>query len=129
MLKERRSRLMIIAGVVLVAAVGYYAVRAFAANNDSALKASGTIEATTVNVSPELAGKVLAVQVDQGSAVQTGQMLFRLDDTLLAAQRDAAAAALQAAQSASQTAQAALANAQAQYTIADTAARAQARPN
>src|SRR5512135_956477 len=111
MLKERRSRLMIIAGIVVVIIAGYYAVRALAGGTNGALKASGTIEATTVNVSPELAGKVLAVQADQGQAVQNGEVLFRLDSTLLSAQRAAAAAALQAAQSAALTTQAAYASA------------------
>ena len=128
MLKGRRSRIIIAAGILVVVIAGYYAIRALAGGNNGALKASGTIEATTVNVSPELAGKVQAVLTDEGQSVSPGQVLFRLDDTLLKAQRDAAAAGLQAAQSASLTAQAAFASAQAQYTMADTTARAQARP-
>ena len=128
MLKGRRSKLIIAVSVLVVIIAGYYAVRALAVGNNSALKASGTIEARTVNVSPELAGKVQAVQVDQGQTIQSGQVLFRLDDTLLKAQHAAALAGLQAAQSAAQTAQAAYASAQAQYTLAETAARAQARP-
>lgn len=128
MLKGRRSRLMIVAIVVVVVLAGYYGIRAVASSNNSALKASGTIEATTVNVSPELAGKVQSVFVDEGQSVKQGQVLFRLDDTLLAAQRAAAQAGLQAAQSAAQTAQAAYASAQAQYDIALTAARVAQRP-
>ncbi len=128
MLKTRRST-MIIAAIGLVLIVGgYYGVRALTGGSNGALKASGTIEATTVNVSPELAGKVQAVLADEGQAVKTGQALFRLDDTLLQAQRAAAAAGLQAAQTAALTTQAAYASAQAQYTIATNAARAQARP-
>jgi multidrug resistance efflux pump len=128
MFKGRRSRLILVAGIVVLAIAGYYAVRAFAVGDNGALKASGTIEATTVNVSPELAGKVQAVMADEGDSATTGQVLFRLDDTLLQAQRASAAAGLQAAQSAALTAQAAFASAQAQYTITETAARAQARP-
>src|SRR5512146_2425483 len=128
MLKGRRSRLIIAAIVVVAAVVGYYAISARASSNSSALKASGTIEATSVNVSPELAGKVQDVRVSEGQSVQPGQVLFRLDGTLLGAQRDAAAAGLVVAQSAAQTAQAAFDSAQAQYTITDNAARAQARP-
>jgi HlyD family secretion protein len=128
MLKGRRSRLMIVAIVVVVVVAGYYGIRAMAGSNNGALKASGTIETTTVNVSPELAGKVQSVAVEEGQSVTQGQVLFRLDDTLLQAQRAAAAAGLQAAQSAAQTAQAAYASAQAQYNITLTAARAQARP-
>jgi multidrug resistance efflux pump len=94
---------------------------------NGALKASGTIEATTVNVSPELAGKVDSVLVQEGQSVQAGQVLFRLDDTLLKAQKEAASAGLAAAQTAAQTAQAAYASAQAQYTLAETQARGQSR--
>ena len=127
MLKGRRSRLIIVAIVLVVAVAGYYGIRATASTGGGALKASGTIEATSVNVSPELPGKVQDVLVGEGQSVQPGQVLFRLDGTLLQAQRDAATAGLQVAQTAAQTAQAAYASAQAQYTAAQTAARAQGR--
>ena len=128
MFKGRRSRLFIVAGIVVLAIAGYYVVRAVAGGNNSALKASGTIEATTVNVSPELAGKVQAVLTDEGQSVTPGQVLFGLDSTLLKTQRDAAAAGLQVAQTAALTAQAAYASAQAQYTMASDTARLQSRP-
>ena len=122
----KNRRIPIIAVLVLAAIIGgYYGIRAMGAGANGALKASGTIEATTVNVSPELAGKVRQVLVQEGDPVESGQVLFRLDDTLLQAQRQAAAAGLAAAQTAAQTAQAAYASAQAQYTLAETAARAQ----
>src|SRR5512140_240965 len=127
-MKNRRIPVIVMVVLVILIAA-YYGIRAMSAGSTSnALKASGTIEATTVNVSPELAGKVQAVLVDEGQAVQPGEVLFRLDGTLLQAQRQAAAAGLQVAQTAAQTAQAAYASAQAQYTAAQAAARAQARP-
>jgi HlyD family secretion protein len=128
MLKRRPSTIIIAAIVLVVIIGGYYGVRALRGGNNGALKASGTIEATTVNVSPELAGKVQQVLVEEGQSVQIGDPLFSLDDTLLKAQRDAAAAGLQAAQTAALTTQAAYASAQAQYSITTNAARAQARP-
>jgi HlyD family secretion protein len=116
-------------GVVVAALLigGYYGVRALTGANNSALKASGTIEAVNVNVSPELAGKVKDVLVDEGQTVKAGDPLFRLDDTLLKAQQAAASAGLGVAKSAALTAQAAYQSAQAQYDIASTAVRAQAR--
>ena len=51
------------------------------------LTASGSIEATIVNVSPELAGKVLAVDVEEGTQVKTNDPLLHLDPSLLTAQR------------------------------------------
>ncbi|MGE5072421.1 MAG: biotin/lipoyl-binding protein, partial [Anaerolineae bacterium] len=127
MLKGRRSRLIIVAIVLVAVVAGYFGIHATASTSSGALKASGTIEATTVNVSPELPGKVQEVLVEEGQAVQPGQVLFRLDGTLLSAQRDAAAAGLTVAQSAAQTAQAGYQSAQAQFTAAQTAARLQAR--
>jgi HlyD family secretion protein len=115
---------------VVVAALligGYYGVRALTGANNSALKASGTIEAVTVNVSPELAGKVKDVLVDEGQTVKTGDPLFRLDATLLKAQQAAATAGLGVTKSAALTAQAAYQSAQAQFDIASTAVRIQAR--
>ncbi len=125
----QNNRRRIIIGVVVVALLigGYYGVRALTGANNSALKASGTIEAVTVNVSPELAGKVKDVLVDEGQTVKTGDPLFRLDATLLKAQQAAAAAGLGVSKSAALTAQAAYQSAQAQYDIASTAVRTQAR--
>jgi len=58
------------------------------------LKGSGTVEATQVNVGPEVAGRVAEVMADEGQAVKAGQVLFRLDDALLVAQRAQAEAAV-----------------------------------
>ena len=127
-MKNRRIPLIIVVVLVLLVA-GYYGLRSMnPSSTSSALKASGTIEATSVNVSPELAGKVQEVLVREGQSVQAGQVLFRLDGTLLQAQRQVAAASLSVAQTAAQTAQAAYQSAQAQYTQALNAARQQARP-
>src|ERR1700690_3269912 len=57
----------------------------------TALTASGTVEMTEINVAPEAAGKILAVNVKEGDTVQVGQVLAQLDDTLLKHQRAIAA--------------------------------------
>jgi HlyD family secretion protein len=124
-MKNRRTLIIVVIVLVLLIG-GYYGVRAFTGANNAALTASGTIEATTVNVSPELAGKVEDVLVDEGQTVKTGDPLFHLDDTLLKAQQAAALAGLGEAKSAALTAQAAYESAQAQFDIANNAARAQA---
>jgi HlyD family secretion protein len=61
------------------------------------LKGSGTVEATQVNVGPEVAGRVVQVMADEGQAVKVGDILFRLDDALLVAQRAQAEAAVNTA--------------------------------
>jgi HlyD family secretion protein len=59
-----------------------------------ALKGSGTIEAQQVNIGSEVGGRVVEVLADEGQPVNAGQVLFRLDDTLLEAQRAQAEAAV-----------------------------------
>ena len=118
MLKKRLS-LPVIVVVVLVVLVGvYYGVRAWRGDSAGQLRASGTIEATTVNISPELAGKVKEVLVEEGQSVRAGEALLHLDDSLLQAQKQQAEAALNVAQAAASTADAGLASAQNQYDLA-----------
>ena len=61
------------------------------------LKGSGTIEADQLNIGPEVSGRVVEVAADEGQTVKAGQVLFRLDDALLLAQRAQAEAAVQTA--------------------------------
>ena len=55
------------------------------------------LEATSVTVMSQVSGRVLEVTVGEGEAVQAGQLLIRLDDTLLARQSAAAQAGIQLA--------------------------------
>ncbi len=120
-----RKTLRIIVLFVLALSAGiFYALRSDARTN-GVLKASGTIEATTVNVAPEIAGRVIEVLVNEGQSVQKGDVLLRLDGALLEAQRAQAQAALDAAQQAVQMATVQQEMAQAQYDAALAAARAQ----
>jgi HlyD family secretion protein len=50
-------------------------------NGKDTIEASGTIEGTEVNISTEAAGKVVAVRVEEGSRVKTGDTLLVIDDT------------------------------------------------
>lgn len=121
--------LTILAVIVLIAA-GYYAYTAFFQSRATgALTASGTVEAAEVLIAPELSGKVSEVLINEGDLVKVGDVLFRLDDTLLQAQRKVAAAALDTAQAASQTSESAAAVAQSQYDLALTAALAEQKAN
>jgi len=62
------------------------------------LMASGFIEAEEVTVAPELGGRVVELLVKEGDGVETGQVLTRLDGTLLEAQIEVVQAALDVAQ-------------------------------
>jgi HlyD family secretion protein len=83
--------------VVTAAVVWYFSVgRGTKANG--VLASSGTIEATRLNVSPEIGGRVAEVLAREGDIVQAGQVLARLDDTLFQAQLAQAQAQLELAQ-------------------------------
>ena len=119
------KKLLIVVLFVLALSAGiFYALRSDA-RTSGVLKASGTIEATTVNVAPEIAGRVSEVLVSEGQSVHKGDVLLRLDGALLEAQRAQAQAALEAAQQAVQMATVQQEMAQAQYDAALAAARAQ----
>jgi HlyD family secretion protein len=110
---------------LLVLASAYFVVTQTLGEDNGALTASGTIEATVVNVSPEMAGKVKEVLVEESQSVKTGDPVLVLDDGLLAAQRQVAQSGVDSARSALLTAQSAYDLAQAQYDATLTSARAQ----
>jgi multidrug resistance efflux pump len=119
----------IIIAILLIAAVAtavywYFFMRP-ATQASGALTASGTVETTEISIAPELSGKILEVDVQEGDAVKAGDVFFKLDDTLLKTQRIAAAAGVDTAKGAASTADAAAATAQAQYDITYNAAQTQ----
>ncbi len=86
----------------------------------TSLKASGTISAVQVDVAPQIGGTVVSVSTEEGAQVKQGDELFRIDDSLLKAQRDQADASVTLAESA-------LATAKTQYDLAVDSARQQER--
>ena len=101
--------------LIVLGTIGYFGFRSLQPTDTGQLKASGTIESVTVNISPEMAGKVKEALVTEGQSVKTGDPLLSLDDSLLAAQRAVASAQVDSANAALNTAQAAYATAQQQY--------------
>ena len=108
--------------VIVLAFSIYFIVTQSKDEQAGVLTASGTIEATQINLSPEMAGKVKEVLIEEGQAVRMGDPVLSLDDSLLAAQRAVASAAVDSAKAAvvsaqtkyDQTLQAALAAQEAQ---------------
>lgn len=130
MQNKRLFNVLIVLILVAVIATGYYTYTTlFQSRTTDALTASGTVEAAEVLIAPELSGKVSEVLVNEGDMVKAGDVLFRLDDTLLQAQRNVSEAALDTAQAASQTAESAVAVAQSQYDLTLTAALAEQKVN
>ena len=125
-MQHKRPPLPAIIVVLLLIAAGiYYGIRALNSDGNGKLTASGTIESVVVNVSPEMAGKVKEVLVDEGQPVKTGDLLLSLDDSLLAAQRAVAASQLSSAIAGAQVAQDALTTMNSQYQITLSEALAQ----
>jgi HlyD family secretion protein len=96
--------------------------------DDGALTASGFVEAVKIQVSPELSGKVISVLVREGSNVKQGEAMLRIDDSLLKAQREVAAAGLEQAQAAAGVTAAALEAAKTQYSATLDLALEQEKP-
>ena len=124
-MQHKLSRPVIaIVGLAIIVAL-YFGITNLKGNGNGDLTASGSIEATIMNVSPELAGKVLAVDVEEGTQVKTNDPLLHLDPSLLTAQRAVASAQVDSAKAGALTAQRALETATSQYQIALEAALAQ----
>jgi multidrug efflux pump subunit AcrA (membrane-fusion protein) len=113
--------------LIVLSTIGYYAFRSLNPPDDGQLKASGTIESVTVNISPEMAGKVAEVLAEEGQPVKAGDPLLRLDDSLLASQRAVAVAQLNSAMAGTQAAQNALLTAKSQHQITLEGALAQGK--
>lgn len=88
------------------------------------ITAAGVVEATQVTVAPALSGRVAEIFVAEGDTVAIGDPLFRLEDEMLVAQHDQAAAAVEAAEAGLETARTGLAAASAAVGGADANVRA-----
>lgn len=105
-MNHKRPPIPAIVLLILVLAFSiYFIVTQSQGEQDDTLTASGTIEATQVNISPEMAGKVKEVLVGEGDSIKAGDPLLSLDDSLLTAQRAVASAAVDSARAALVSAQ------------------------
>ncbi len=95
------------------------------AAGDESLSGSGSLSAVESSVAPELSGRVVSIEVEEGQRVSSGQALFKLDDAFIRAQRDQAAAAVTTAESGVEAANSQVVSAKAQYDLALQGARLQ----
>lgn len=96
-MNNRLLSILVLLGLLAILLSACASIPGRAAEN-GALTASGTVSARQVAVAPEIGGKVVAVLVEEGQSVKTGDVLFHLDDALLQAQREQATAAVQVAE-------------------------------
>jgi HlyD family secretion protein len=106
--------------LILAVAGGWYLLQARAVQGSGSLSASGTVESVEVAVAPEVGGRVVEVLAEEGSSVEPGQVLFRLDDELLQVQRARAEAALETARANRENARQAVEMAKAGLKLAQT---------
>ena len=71
--------------LLLLGAAGWVVVAAPWAHPDGALTASGTLEADEVMLAPEVAGRVVEL-AREGQTVRAGEVVARLDDSLIQVQ-------------------------------------------
>jgi HlyD family secretion protein len=134
-MKIGRILLTILLIVAVIVVAYWYVTTRTPSTISTTLTGSGTVETTEVSISPEVTGRVVEVSVIEGDSVKAGDNLFKLDDSLLTAQRDqaqtnlsAAQAGLDAANTSLAAAQAGVTTTQAQYDQTLATARLQAQP-
>jgi HlyD family secretion protein len=97
-----RSRLARIVAVLLVVAAlavgGPFALRLLNSGGAPAIQVTGNMEATQVDTSAKIAGRILSLRVREGDRVTEGQVLVRLDAAELKAEVERAEAALKSAE-------------------------------
>jgi HlyD family secretion protein len=86
-------------------------------NGIDALTASGTISAQSVNIAPEIGGKITEIYVLEGQAVDAGESLFSVEDDLIQSQFEQASAAVDSAQAALETSTAQLTSVKIQHQL------------
>ena len=79
-----RRILPVVAVVVIGALVWWFVINRPAAADTGALSASGTIEAVSITIAPEIAGRVVEVLVSEGQTVAAGDVLVPTFFALLA---------------------------------------------
>lgn len=116
----RRLVPIVLLVIVIVAAVSWLVVATRASDS---LSATGTVEAESVRIAPEVGGRLVDVRAELGEAVAAGQILLVLDDSLLQAQIEMANAGLSLAEDGVRAAEASVAAARLQHEIAAAVAR------
>jgi len=89
-----KKRLILIFFVALLLGVGLLVIWGQRQKRTAELYYSGTLEATTANLAFQISGRVKEVLVDEGAAVENGQLLAVLNPEEFLAQRDQAQANL-----------------------------------
>ena len=104
--KSARRIVSVVIVLALAAAGGYYAWRTYLVPGlpDGFASSNGRIEATEIDIATKIAGRVSEILAVEGDFVEAGQILARMDTSVLEAQRREAEAQLARAKVAVETA-------------------------
>ena len=94
---NRKKAIGIVMALVLLGTASYYYLHYYQ-DNDKLLQASGTIEATTVEICARLNGTLQNLSVNEGMKIEKGQLLAELSRSDLVTQRERDALGVQVAQ-------------------------------
>ena len=89
---KKVARPIVIILVLLLAS--YYGYRYYAGSKSTTLQASGTIEATTIELNTRNSGTIYRLPVEEGQFIKAGQLVAELSREDLLAQREKAAMTL-----------------------------------
>lgn len=90
-LMNPKYRVFVILGVVFLISLGFFL---YSTRGTSDVVLIGTVDANQVIVSSKVAGRIEHLLVDEGQSVKAGQLIARIDDADLVAERDSARATL-----------------------------------
>lgn len=99
-MKRPRLAIVLIAIAVVLTGLGWYFYYGPPARERSKpspptqILASGFIETTDVDITPEVTGRIVSISAAEGDSVRAGDALVKLDDSLLLAQQRQAEAAV-----------------------------------
>ena len=82
----RKRILPIVLVLAVLGAAGYWAWTTYGPNgaaSAAALGGSGTIEADQIAVTPQVSGRVISAPAEEGVVVKKGDVLYKLDNSLL----------------------------------------------
>ena len=89
-----RKRVLILAVVLIVALGSYFVYWAYFAMQSQEIQATGTIEATTVDLNASISGVIKDIMVKEGDSLSQGQVVAEISRNDLLAQRERDAMAL-----------------------------------
>jgi len=98
MSRPSKKLIFVVAGIVIVLLAGWWALGRWGGGRNRAIRLSGNIELTQVDISFKIPGKLIERAVDESQAVKKGMVLARLDNAQLLRQREREQAGVAAAE-------------------------------